>query len=188
MLPFPETQALSLSLLFRDTEAKVHALVCFDTVEVLVSGLVLRLPFPLRPCVAFTACHGECRALIKYQEPSICLYLSSGSDCQTAKVKATCAPLIPRQEGGGLGGWSNTVCTGQDTKMLLFRRLLCTVGGSGVVHPQPPTPKATFLCCFFPIRFTGLSHSLRHEDSLWSQKRQVKGTVFPLLTSVSDGG
>lgn len=54
LAPFSRDPSHSLSLMFRDTEAaRVHALVCFVTVEVLVSGLVLRLPFPLRPCVPF---------------------------------------------------------------------------------------------------------------------------------------
>ena len=128
----------------------------------------------------FKACRGECQALIKYQEPSICLCLSSEMTARQPRSR----PHRRRGEGGleaaCLQEARHKSAAIQSISLHPVRIKLCA--------PTTHTPKAMFLCVvFFPfISSCGHIH-LRSEDPLWSEKRQMKGTAFPWPASASHG-
>lgn len=159
--------------MLRDTEPRVHALVCF--IHGGGTGVWLGFKTHLAPwalCPILRHAVGNVKPLLNIRSPP----------------SASVFPLrwLPDSQGQGhtgggeREGWRLPVYRKQDTKALLFRIFLCTLWGSSFGHPPHTLPKPCFLCVvFFPfISSCGHVH-LRSEDPLWSQKRQMKGTAFP---------
>lgn len=173
LLTFPKTWTTFSFLMLRDTEPRVHALVCF--IHGGGTGVWLGFKTHLAPwalCPILRHAVGNVKPLLNIRSPP----------------SASVFPLrwLPDSQGQGhtgggeREGWRLPVYRKQDTKALLFRIFLCTLWGSSFGHPPHTLPKPCFLCVvFFPfISSCGHVH-LRSEDPLWSQKRQMKGTAFP---------
>lgn len=151
LLTFPNTWATFSFLMLRDTEPRVHALVCF--IHGGGTGVWLGFKTHLAPwalCPILRHAVGNVKPLLNIRSPP----------------SASVFPLrwLPDSQGQGhtgggeREGWRLPVYRKQDTKALLFRIFLCTLWGSSFVH-SPHTLPHFFMCCFFPIHFIMWSRS-----------------------------
>lgn len=127
----------------------------------------------MSPCKA--SC-GLCQAPIKYQEPSICLCLSSERPPDSQGHGHIC-PAAPRA-GGGRAGGELPVSTKPDTKGCYSRSLSALwVALAGDPPRALPRPRLSF--SFLSTHFF-LQSQIRHGVSLWAQETQMNQTAFRL--------
>lgn len=166
--------------MLRDTEPRVHALVCF--IHGGGTGVWLGFKTHLAPwalCPILRHAVGNVKPLLNIRSPP----------------SASVFPLrwLPDSQGQGhtgggeREGWRLPVYRKQDTKALLFRIFLCTLWGSSFVHP-PHTLPHFFMCCFF-------SHSFHHVVTFtWEvrthsgvRRGRWRGQLFPASHGARDG-